>query len=131
MDVFFRSVALVLVSVILVLVLNSGKNGIGVLLSVAVCCMVAFSALRVLEQARAFAASLQNVIALDSDLLQTLFKVVGISITAEIAGLICADSGNAAMGKALGFLASAVILWLSLPLLTALLELIEGILGNV
>ena len=49
----------------------------------------------------------------------------------DVAGLICADAGNAAMGKGLQFMAVAVILWLSLPMMNALLELIEGILGNL
>lgn len=131
MEDFFRAVALVLLSVILVLVLKNGKSGIGVLLSIAVCCMVALSALSYIQQVQAFIQSIQNAVALDSSLLKTLLKVVGISVTAEIAGLICDDAGNAAMGKVLQLLASVVILWLSLPLLTALLELVEGILGNL
>lgn len=131
MEDFFRAVALVLLSVILVLVLKNEKSGIGVLLSIAVCCMVALSALSYIQQVQAFIQSIQNAVTLDSTLLKTLLKVVGISVTAEIAGLICDDSGNAAMGKVLQLLASVVILWLSLPLLTALLELVEGILGNL
>ena len=60
-----------------------------------------------------------------------LLKIVGICFTAEIASLICEDSGNAALGKALQSLAGAVILYLSLPMLTKLLDLVEGILENL
>ena len=64
-------------------------------------------------------------------MLTILLKVVGTALIAEIVTLVCMDGGNASMGKALQFLAAAVILWLSLPMLTALLELIEEILGNL
>lgn len=131
MDDFFRAVALVLLAVILALVLKDGKSGIGVLLSMAVCCMVAALGIGYMLRLRSFVQSLQSLVRLDDTLLGTLLKAVGISVTAEIAGLICEDTGNAAMGKALQLLASAVILWLSMPLLTALMELIEGILGNL
>ena len=45
--------------------------------------------------------------------------------------MICEDSGNGALGKALQFLASAVILYLSLPLLSKLLDIVEGMLDNL
>jgi hypothetical protein len=45
--------------------------------------------------------------------------------------MVCADAGNASLGKVLQILASAVILWLSLPVFTALIELIQKILGEL
>jgi stage III sporulation protein AD len=74
---------------------------------------------------------LQKIGALNQELLNILLKIVGICFTAEIAGLICEDSGNGALGKALQFLASAVILYLSLPLLSKLLDIVEGMLDNL
>ena len=68
---------------------------------------------------------------MDGELLGSLLKIVGICFTAEVTGHICDDSGNSALGKVLQFLASAAILYLSLPMLTMLLELVEGILERV
>jgi hypothetical protein len=50
---------------------------------------------------------------------------------AEIAGLICTDAGNAALAKTIQILATAVILWLTLPLMQALLDLVRKIMEGV
>ena len=79
----------------------------------------------------AFVQQLQSVGNLDSEMLSVLLKVVGTALIGEIAALVCTDAGNTAMGKALQILTVATILWLSLPMFTALLELVETILGKV
>lgn len=131
MERFFQAAAGVLLAVILTLVIRKQSSEIGLLLSIFVCCIVGAVAAYYIDPVMDFVRKLQSLGALDSDMLQILLKVVGVAFTAEIASLVCEDSGNSAMGKTLQFLASAVILYLSLPILTALLELVEGILGNV
>ena len=59
-----------------------------------------------------------------------MLKAVGIGVISEIAVLICQDSGNAALGKGLQLLATIVVLWLALPLMQGLLELVQKILGD-
>ena len=131
MEHFFQALAAVLLSVILVLILRSCDKGIGELLSILVCGMVIMIALRYIQPLIDFIDSVQNLVSLDGQMLKILLKSVGISITAEIAELICQDSGNGAMGKSLQILATAVIACLSIPMLTTLMELIEGVLSNV
>jgi hypothetical protein len=41
------------------------------------------------------------------------------------------DAGNSAMGKAIQISAVFVILWLSIPLLNGMLELVRELLGGV
>lgn len=131
MDRFYQATACVLVAVILILTLRKQGNEIALVLSVLLCCMIGFLAAGFLEPVVRFLQRLQKIGALNQDLLNILLKIVGICFTAEIAGLICEDSGNGALGKALQFLASAVILYLSLPLLSKLLDIVEGMLDNL
>lgn len=131
MEQFLRTVALVLLAVVFVLILRGSSKGIGELLTLLVCCMVMASAIEYLKPVLAFINSVQALIGVDSRFIKLLLKVVGIAATAEIAGLICDDSGNSAIGKALLFLATAVIVCMSIPMLTALMELIEGIIKGL
>lgn len=131
MEQFLRTVALVLLAVVFVLILRGSSKGIGELLTLLVCCMVMASAIEYLKPVLAFINSVQALIGVDSRFIKLLLKVVGIAATAEIAGLICDDSGNSAIGKALQFLATAVIVCMSIPMLTALMELIEGIIKGL
>lgn len=131
MDQFFQALALALLAVILVLILRQSNKGIAELLSVLVCCMALGLGLQFLEPVVEFIRSIGKLEGLNSEMLTIIVKVVGISVTAEIAALLCDDSGNSAIGKALQFLATGVILCLSMPMLTAFLQLIEGILKGL
>ena len=131
MDVFIKAAAGVLIALVLYLVLARQGKDFSLLLTVAVCCMVAAAAVNYLEPVISFFQKLQTLGQLDSDMMGIILRAVGIGLLAEITGLICADAGNAALGKTLQILASAVILWMSVPLFTSLIALIEEILVSV
>lgn len=131
MENFIKIVGGVMIAVFLGLALNRQGKDVSLLLSIVVCCMVLTAALAFLEPVLTFAGTLRDTCGLDSGMLQILLKAVGVGIVAEIAGLICADSGNTALGKTVQILATVLILWLSVPLMTQLLELVQTILGEV
>ena len=131
MDLFIRAASAVLLTVILSLALGKpGKETAG-LLAMIVCCMVIGIAIRYLEPVWDFLKRLETMGNLNGDLVATLFKVVGIGMLAEIAAMVCADAGSSSLGKALQLLSSAVILWLCIPIFTALIDLIQEILGGI
>lgn len=131
MDIFYKVIAAVLITAVLSLVLSKQGKEISLLLVILVCCMIAIIAMQYLQSIVDFFEELQALTKIDSDLLQILLKAVGISIVGELAAMICNDSGNASLGKALQLLSGILVLWLSLPLLRALLALINGILGEL
>lgn len=131
MEVFWQGAAAVLLAVILGATLRKNGGETGVVLSVAVCCMVACGALWYLKPVIAFVRQLQDLGQLDNEMLRILLKAVGVGMVGEIAAVICADAGNGALGKGIQMLTTSTILWLSLPLLTSLLELIQSILGEI
>ena len=126
MSLFWKAAAAVLLAVVLGLSLGKQKD-IGVLLTMAVCCMVAMIAISYLEPVLDFLRELE----MQGDMLGILLKAVGIGLVSEIAGLVCTDAGNGSLGKTLQMLGSAVILYLSLPIFTAMLELIREILREL
>ena len=131
MELFLQATAAVLVAVILVLTINPHNKELGLLLTVAVCCMVVAAAGQFVRPVIGFLDQLRQVGQLDNAYLTILLKVVGIGFLSEVAALVCADAGNATLGKTLQMLAACVILWLSIPLLSSLLELIQDILGGI
>ena len=101
------------------------------MLTIGVCCMVIIGVVSFLKPVLDLLHQLETLGNLNSQMVQILFKVVGISLISEIAAMICSDAGNASMGKALQMLGSAVILWLSIPVFQTLLELIQQIIGGL
>lgn len=131
MGLFWKCAAGVLIAAILGLVLDRQERGISVMLSVAVCAMGAVILLTYLEPVLDLLRELESLGDLGGDMLSVLMKVMGIGLVAELAGLICTDAGNGALGKTIQMLASGVILWLSIPVFQAFIALIRQILGEV
>lgn len=131
MDWFWQAAAGVMVAVVLWIVLSQRGKDYALILSIGVCCLVLLVMGRYLEPVLDFVNHLQQVGNLQSQWLTILLKAVGIGLVVEIGGLICTDAGNVALGKTLQILGTVAILWLSIPLLTGLMELLEQILGEV
>lgn len=131
MDVFLKASVAVLVTVILYLTVSKQSKDISVLIAIAGCCAVVLAALTYLKPVIEFINNLKSMIGMENELINVILKAVGIGIIAEITSLICSDSGNSSLGKSLQILASAVILWLSLPIFDKLLELLDQILGAI
>ena len=131
MAVFWKAAVAALIAVILSLALGKQEKDIGAILSMAVCCMVMVSALVYLEPVLDFLRELEEIGDLQGDFLGILMKALGIGLVAEIAATVCADVGNASLGKTLHTLGAAVILYLSLPVFRAMLDLLRRILEEV
>ena len=130
MSLFWQTVGCVLIAVILWALLSSRSKDMAVLLTLAVCCMVLAGAVSFLKPVVELIHSLQETAQLDEDLLQAVLKAVAIGLIGELAGLICADAGNGALGRAVEILTAGAVLWLSVPLITSLMELIAQMAGG-
>lgn len=126
-----RAAGAVLIAVVLGLSLGNQSRELGVLLTIAVCCMVVVTALNYLEPVVDFLKQLEALCQTSDGWLSILLKAVGIGLIAEVAALVCGDAGNGSLGKTLQILGSAVILWMSIPVFTSLMELIQQILGEL
>ncbi len=128
---YFQVIAGALVVVILLLIVGRQGKDMAVLLSIAACCMIVCTAAAYLEPVVQFVDKLQAVSSVDSQFLSILWKAVGVSLVSEIAALVCQDAGNQSLAKAVQMLNMAVVLWLSLPLMDALLTMVQKIVGEV
>lgn len=131
MELFMKACGAAMLAVVVILALGNRSRDMGLLLSIAVCTMVALLALEYLRPVIEFIGELESAGALNSSMIKILLKAVGIGMISEIAALICVDSGNSSLGKTIQMLGSVVILWLSMPLFSALLELLQKILGEL
>ena len=131
MEDYIKICAGVIIAVILGIALSKRSADVAMVLSILVCCMILTAMAGFLEPVMDFLRELQQIAQLDGQMVEILLKAVGIGLISEIAALICADSGSGALGKGLIILASAVILFLCLPLMRSLLELMNEILGEL
>lgn len=130
MTLFYQIIGIVLVTVVLGVVLKRQGQDITLLLGLCVCCIVLMAMFSYIEPVLDFIEHLQSISNIDPQLLEVILKAVGIGMVAEIAMLVCTDSGNGALSKTIQLVSTGVILWLSLPLMKSLLALVERIVGE-
>ena len=131
MDIFLKVMAAVLITAILKMVLAKQSADIALLLTIAVCCIVVVASLSYIQPIISFAYKLVELGNLDSSHLGIILKSVGIGMISQIVTLVCADSGNQSLGKAVQIMTIAVILCLSVPILEQMHSLIEAVLEEV
>lgn len=131
MEIIFKSSACAMIAVILGLTISREGKDYAILLTLAACAMIAMIALRYLEPVLDLFDTLQEIGGLNHELVQILLKILGVSLISQISCMICNDAGNSAMAKSLQILTTAVILWLSLPLYSGLLELIKEVMEAI
>ena len=127
MDVFWKLSAGVLIALVLILTLQKQAQDMGVLLTIAVCCMTSIAAVQILEPVLDFLLEIQIYANMDSGILRSVLQMVGVGLTAELIALICSDAGCSSLGKNIQILGSSVILYLSIPIFENMIELIQRI----
>lgn len=131
MSLFWQALFGALMAAVLCVMLGSQGKDISLLLGVAVCAMILVCAVSYLEPMVELIESLRELCGLEPEFMSIILKVVGVGLVAELAALICADAGNAALGRAVELLAASAVLWLCIPLITALMELIQQMTGEL
>ena len=131
MDIFMKTLSGAILALLISLTLSGTGKNFSMLLGLLTCCLITAVAMAYLEPVTELFQQLEEMIPLDNGLLNCLMKMMGIGLVGEIASMICADSGNSAMGKTLQLLTTIVILWMALPLIQTLLDMIRGVLNKI
>lgn len=129
METFWKAVAAALIAAILGLTL--GKKDFSLVLSMAVCCMAAAAAAVYIEPVLKLLKELEAVSGLDGGMVTILLKSTGIGLVTSLAAMICQDAGNASLAKTMHMLGTGAVLYLSVPVFRAVLELLRDILGGI
>lgn len=130
MDYFIKAVSAALLAVILGIVLSKQGKDAALLITLAACAMVLMLAASYLQPIVELMRKLQELGRVDKGLLEILMKILGIGLLGEITSMVCDDAGNAAVGKTVQLLTTAVILWLTIPMIEQLLDLLQSIVGE-
>lgn len=65
---------------------------------------------------------------LSPTLFSSILKIIGIGYLTEFTANLCSDTGNSSLASKVGLAGKIIILFLALPIITNLLEVIMGIL---
>lgn len=128
MESIFKAAAFAVMGAILAVTVRKNSGDLGLLLAAAVCLGLMTVVMAVLGPVVTFAQELQKLTGLSTAVTAPLMKTVGIGIVAQTASSVCDDAGESSIAKAVEFCGSALAMYAALPLMRAVVELMEELL---
>ena len=117
-----------LTALIVIIILKQYKPEFTVYVSLIAGAIVLFIVMDKLEGIINILQTLANKTGTGRSFLKILLKITGIAILTEFAVSVCKDSGETAVASKIDFGGKIIIISISIPIITALLELIINIL---
>jgi len=131
MEIFWKAAAVIVLTVILEAAVGKSEKDIAAVLSVTACCIVMTVAMQYLSEVITFLRELAGWFGGSESLMERMLKMSAVALVTELTSLISADAGNSSLGKAANILGNATILYLSVPLMDSLLQIIQEITGSL
>ena len=117
-----------LIALIIIIILKQYKPEFSVYVSIIAGVVILAMVMGKLTSVINILSNLSNKTWSGSEFLKILLKITGISILTEFAVSICKDSGETAIASKIDLGGKIIIISISIPIITALLELIIQIL---
>lgn len=125
---YFRLFLLALITTILVVTVKKQTPELGLLLSIAGLIIAVLLLFQWLTPIIELIRHLCDQANLDPTMTGPLIKIFGIGLLTQLSSSVCSDAGESAMAKILELGGGLLCLYLSIPLLNAVLTLIEDLL---
>ena len=114
--------------VLLALTLKQTKPEYSFLISMAVCSCIFLYILSKLRTALGYIGQLETLVSMAGVYLDTVLKMLGITYITQFAADVCRDAGYQAVSGQIELFAKVAVLFLSFPVLTALVQTIGEVL---
>ena len=118
------------VTVLLTAMLRRNNKELGILLTLAACLLIGLLLVQLAEPVVEFLSKLRNIAGLDKTLTEPILKTIGIGLVTQIGATVCADAGENAIAKLIEVCGGALALYVSLPLMEAVLSMIDTMSGG-
>ena len=116
--------------VFLALLLKQQKSEYALYISLAAAVLILFFSVNRLQIVMETIETIESYIQVDGGLVKILIKMTGITYVAEFASGICKDAGFSAVGNQIEMFGKFSIMSVSVPVLLALIETVEGFIGT-
>ena len=127
MDII-KIIGIGLISLFLIIIIRQYKPEFTLYLSLIAGVIILFFVMDKLTQIIGLLQSVANKISINSAFLSILLKITGIAFLSEFAVSICKDSGETAIASKIEIGTKIIIVGLSIPIISSLLEMIIKIL---
>ena len=122
-----KAAALAVVGTLCALVIRRSNAEIAAVLSMSVCAAAVWFALGLIEPILDFLSRARALTGLSAAIFSPVLKCVGVALTCRTAADLCRDGGQSAMAGAVELIGAVGALYVSLPLLGTLLDMLGAL----
>lgn len=124
---FFGLAVVTVMAALMAVYFKSVKSEYGLFISIGICIVAMGFGVSKLKYFVDIVETIRSYIGLDSAYVETILKIIGISYVAEFASDVCKDCGYSSMANQVQVVGKLTVLCISMPIILALLETIDGI----
>ncbi len=130
MDIIFKIIGIGLITCIASLIVKPVRNDFAMLISMVGGIIIFVMILSSLSSAISLINSIAQKTGVNGNLLSIVFKIIGIGYLTEFSASMCADAGSAGLGDKVLLGGKIVILVMSLPIITSILDIVMELLPS-
>ena len=128
MDEVIKIIGIGLISLIIIIIIKQYKPEFAVYISIIAGVIIISLTLKRLEDIINLLKNIGNKSGINNEFLEILLKITGIAFLAEFAVNLCKDSGESAIASKIEMGTKVVIISMSIPIISSLLEVITKLL---
>ena len=130
MDTAAKIGAIAMVASVFCVLLREREKSLSVVASLLACTGILLLSVNLLRPVWSVAEQVRRMSGLSDLLTEPVWKVVGIGLVTQMASGVCADAGENALAKIVEVSGGILAVYTTLPLLSAVLGLLETLLGR-
>ena len=128
MEEIIKIIGIGLVALVIIIILKQYKPEYAIYVSIIAGILILFFAIEKLTGIIELLKSISNKTYINQQFLGILLKITGIAFLTEFAVSVCSDAGEKAIASKIEIGSKVIIITMSMPIITSLLELIMEIL---
>lgn len=130
MSTVFRIMFIAVICAVICVLLRERAGPVSLLLTIAVCVGALLTVLQFAAPLLQLISKLRGLSGLSDSLTAPLLKVTGIGLLTQIAAGLCEDAGEKTLAKTVEVSGSVFAVYISLPLMSAVIDMLELVLGG-
>lgn len=123
----FKIIGFSIFAVVMIIVLKQQKPEMALILTIATCVLIMIYSISKMSIIVDMLNTLVQKSGMNKEFLSIILKVTGIAYMVEFGKNICTDAGQSAVATKLEIAGKVIILTLSLPLISALVNVLTGL----
>ncbi len=131
MELSWKITALALVAVAFCVLIRDNQKPLSVLLSLIACIGILLLVITILEPILEVFKKLVGLSGVNDEIVAPMLKVAGVGLMTQLSAGICQDAGEGALAKTVELCGIILAMYAALPLLLAVLELVENMIGGL